>query len=615
MATGNVVRFGGTFDTKQVEAGIKRVDAGMATLHKSAAGLGTGLKIGAAIGAVAITGFATQVAAGIKTLIDLEDVTAQTNAAIKSTGGAAGVTGTQVRALAEKFEGLNATMDDKVIQSAENMLLTFTSIKKDAFEPAIATILDMNQAMGGGPEGLQGTVIQVGKALQDPINGITALRKVGVNFSDDQRKVIESMVETGDVLGAQKLILKELNTEFGGSFKAAGNTTRGTFAKIKDSVEDAQAALATGFLPVVKRVADVLETRLSDPAVTASLEDVGNRIAGLFTDQNIAKGEEFATKVWGALGDVPWDSIGSGLQIAGAASKTAIDAFMRLPANVQGGLIGLLAANKLTGGAVSAGIGDLAGFVLKSVGSKIFAANVTVVGANVVGGGAGAVPNLLPAAGAAAGAAEGAAALGFGAIGAGIVGGVVLSSASLLALGKVVEATSTPAQLEANRVAFNSQEVLKHTGHTLEEIRGKTRDVDDSIESGVSRLYDKLEESRQAILSTGAQIVSAVGTPTVNPYTGFNTTPSTSSTGSIVVNPYTGFHASGMVGMFDRPTGAIFGEAGQEAVAILRNPRRGVFGGQAMQPVFVNNTYINISGRHVEKDRRRANVWNQFVAQ
>lgn len=99
------------------------------------------------------------------------------------------------------------------------MLLTFTNIGKDVFPDATSTMLDMATAMNGGltpsAEQLKGTSIQLGKALNDPISGISALSKVGVTFTEQQKKQIEAMVQAGDAAGAQKLILAELGREFG----------------------------------------------------------------------------------------------------------------------------------------------------------------------------------------------------------------------------------------------------------------------------------------------------------------------------------------------------------------------------------------------------------------
>lgn len=143
-------------------------------------------------------------------------VSRQTAAVLKSTKGAAGLTAKEIenlsRALSEK-----TAIDDESIQSAQNLLLTFTNIGRDVFPTATRAVLDLSVATGTS---LKGASIQVGKALQDPVRGITALRRVGVSFSEDQQMVIKRLVETGKTADAQKMILKELATEFGGSAAA-----------------------------------------------------------------------------------------------------------------------------------------------------------------------------------------------------------------------------------------------------------------------------------------------------------------------------------------------------------------------------------------------------------
>jgi hypothetical protein len=74
------------------------------------------------------------------------------------------------------------------------------------------------------------SAMQLGKALNDPIKGITALTRVGVSFTEGRRRDQGAMVKSGDTMGAQKLILHELNKEFGGSAEAAGKTLPGQLA-------------------------------------------------------------------------------------------------------------------------------------------------------------------------------------------------------------------------------------------------------------------------------------------------------------------------------------------------------------------------------------------------
>lgn len=325
---------------------------------------------------------------GVRQLELLENATAQTNAVLASTSGVAGQTAESIRNLAEKYEGLNATIDDKVIQSGENLLLTFTNISKEAFEPALVAALNLNQALGGGEEGLQNTIIQVGKALQDPIRGLTNLRRVGVNFTEQQKQQIKQLVAANDLYGAQQIILQELGTEFGGSFAAAGDTATAKFAKVRDAVEDAQAALATAFLPVLEKVADKLGTFLADPATVQRIEDFGGQLAGGFD------------KVLEIIGKLDFGAIGDALTIAGTGAKAVFDAFTSLPPWIQTAVLTGWGLNKLTGGALTgiagtlgkAVIGGLVGGTRGSTpANPVFVSAVGGVGgAPVVGGVSGA---------------------------------------------------------------------------------------------------------------------------------------------------------------------------------------------------------------------------------
>ena len=124
---------------------------------------------------------------------------AQTNAVLKSTGGVAGVTAQQVDELANSL--LRKTgIDDEAIQSAENMLLTFTNVRNvvgdqgNIFDQATTAALDMSTAMGTD---LQSAALRVGKALQDPIRGSTALRRVGVLLTKQQEAQIATLVKNG----------------------------------------------------------------------------------------------------------------------------------------------------------------------------------------------------------------------------------------------------------------------------------------------------------------------------------------------------------------------------------------------------------------------------------
>jgi len=379
-------------------------------------GIGNALKIGLGVAAAGGALIAVNIKKGIDSLNELENVTVATNTVLKSTNGIAGQTADGIRSLSEEFEDLNATMDDKVIQSGANMLLTFTNIRKQAFEPALEAALNMNEAMGGGPEGLQNTIIQIGKALNDPIKGVTALRKVGVALTQQQQDQVKTLVEQNDLYGAQQIILKELGTEFGGRFAAAGKTAEGRMAALGDRVEGLQQALAGPLVPVIDRVREKLIDFLGSPRVLRGAEQLGEAIASLFSEERLDKGValleqgiDLLTGKGGGGGDLtakvatisdgigniatsvaglPWKSIGDAARLLGTGSKALLDAFLGLPPWVQTAVLTGWGLNKLTGGALGSIVGELGKGLIKGV-LGINAGVVQIKAGTVTGAGGG----------------------------------------------------------------------------------------------------------------------------------------------------------------------------------------------------------------------------------
>jgi len=139
------------------------------------------------------------------------------------------MTAKEIGNLAQAMQSLTL-FDDEAIQSGENILLTFTNIGSTVFPQATMASLDMAQAMGMDASN---AARLLGKALNDPTQGLSALSRVGIQFTDQQKAQIESMQKMGDVAGAQALILGELEKKYGGSAKAAAEGV-GVFIQIKN---------------------------------------------------------------------------------------------------------------------------------------------------------------------------------------------------------------------------------------------------------------------------------------------------------------------------------------------------------------------------------------------
>jgi phage-related protein len=217
--------------------------------HMGRSLIGTAAKWAAPLAAA--VGFGAALKTGFDEAKDAAAGTAQLAAGIQSTGNAAKVSVSGLNDLASSIQGYSGQTDDSIVKS-EQLLLTFTNIKNNGpdkiFDQATKASADMAAKFGG--DASQQAVL-LGKALNDPVKGISALQRVGVSFTASQKDTIAALVKTGDVAGAQKVILKELNTEFGGAAKAAGQSFPGQLQRVHRAFEDLTQGVVQGFLPVM----------------------------------------------------------------------------------------------------------------------------------------------------------------------------------------------------------------------------------------------------------------------------------------------------------------------------------------------------------------------------
>lgn len=215
---------------------------------QNASGVGTSIKNTLTNNVVQLGSVFAATTAVITTSIaaytESQNVTAQLDSVLKSTGATAGVTKQQVLDLASSLQQ-QSKFGDEAIVSAQNLLLTFTNIGSKVFPDATKTSLDMAQALGMD---LTSATRLVGKALNDPIDGLSALSRVGVQFTDQQKTQIATLVESGKTMEAQGLIVDVLGQKFGGSALAASQTFEGQMVVLGNTVNDVQETIGQALL-------------------------------------------------------------------------------------------------------------------------------------------------------------------------------------------------------------------------------------------------------------------------------------------------------------------------------------------------------------------------------
>jgi hypothetical protein len=264
----------------KVDDSAKRAGKGFSALGEIAVGALRGIGEAALnIGASALSGTFDFFKTAVQGSAEYQAALAQTEAVIASTGMAAGFTAQDMEKLARGLSAVSgeSLFTDDQLLGAQNVLATFTNIQGINFSSATQAIADLSQAMG---QDLQSSAVQVGKALNDPVQGISALQRVGVSFTEAQKEVVESLVAMGDTSEAQRLILKELERQFGGSAAAAAQTFSGQMTVMTEQIEDAKGAIGDALLPLLTEMVGIFGTHLL-PTLRESTASIGAFFQGI----------------------------------------------------------------------------------------------------------------------------------------------------------------------------------------------------------------------------------------------------------------------------------------------------------------------------------------------
>jgi hypothetical protein len=214
-------------------------------------------KAGAAIGAAFAVGQLKSFAQESIRLFGVqEDAIASVEAVLKTTGGAAGFTSKKLQEMASALQEVTTFGDEEILRGATSNLLTFGNIVGPVFERAQKAALDLSQQFNVG---LKESSIQLGKALNDPILGISALSRVGIAFTQQQKDQIKTLVESGKVMEAQGVILDEVEKFYGQAAEAAAKTTAGQMTQAANAFGDAMEMIGQSIAPVVVPAAKAIK--------------------------------------------------------------------------------------------------------------------------------------------------------------------------------------------------------------------------------------------------------------------------------------------------------------------------------------------------------------------
>ncbi len=278
-------------DLENVGTKAKETQGGLKSMAQGALATAAGFA-GFQLATQAVGFLKDQVVDTVKAALDQQQIMADTVTTLQSMGSASGQTAKSVGDFADSMTQVTKFSDD-VIQHGENVMLTFGNIGKNIFPQATTAAMNLSTKLGTD---LQSSVTMVGKALDNPIQGLTALSRVGVSFSEAEKEQIKTMMAHHDVMGAQKVIMSELNKQYGGLAVAAGKTTAGALQVASNQFGLLKEKIGSAVLPLLSQLASFVSGTL-----LPALEKIGDTIGGVIAWFNKTPAAMTAAKIVGIV--------------------------------------------------------------------------------------------------------------------------------------------------------------------------------------------------------------------------------------------------------------------------------------------------------------------------
>jgi hypothetical protein len=334
----------------KVKSGMNSVKAPVVAVAKTVAVLGA-----------AFTAAAAAAGAIIYKLVKIGEEANTQNARLANITKQMGLFGGEAEKVSErlsKFAEAQARLtgtDNAAIKQGQAFLMTFKDIAATAdevggnFDRATVAAIDL---AAGGFGSLERASLALGKILSDPINNINALAKAGVQFTEQEKEKIQTMVVSNQLFEAQAFILDKIKGRVGETAQATANATdklaemrkqlMNAFAKpvadafdnLSMNAEKTFVALESKFAESGKIFANALGQAVAGDA--SRIAKIGELIGGLLMRGIMASlkagGWSFSEGLWkgvGALADTKAGDVvtfGGGRDLAEIAEGQAGDA-------------------------------------------------------------------------------------------------------------------------------------------------------------------------------------------------------------------------------------------------------------------------------------------------
>lgn len=212
----------------------------------------------------------------IEIMAEADSVNARLGAQFKATGDTVGLSLQQLKEYAEELGNLDG-LSSGVVKSAEAILLTYTRVRGEGFERTLKAAADLAAVQGID---LVSATRSLGRALQEPEQGMTMLRRAGISLSESQQTLIRDFTAAGEKGKAAEVILSVVEQRYRGAAEAAAGTLGGALTQLKNKFTDLFEGAEKGADPATRSVKELTDV-ISDPKVKDAMNTLISGFAEL----------------------------------------------------------------------------------------------------------------------------------------------------------------------------------------------------------------------------------------------------------------------------------------------------------------------------------------------
>lgn len=204
--------------------------------------------LGVGLSAAAITRF---VGTATKEFGELERVGMRIQKQLELTG-ADWTNWEQINTLARQI-GRETLASAGEVRQAASLMLTSGNATRENFERSLRVAQDLAEVTGMQ---LPAAARYLSRATADVSGAMSMFRRYGIDMTDAQRDIIDSMVEAGEQTKAYDYLLSQLEGRIGGTAKEAAQGLAGSFDTLGESATQLRETIGERLAPSVENVVD-----------------------------------------------------------------------------------------------------------------------------------------------------------------------------------------------------------------------------------------------------------------------------------------------------------------------------------------------------------------------